>query len=62
MNCKFPINDSILKEELGILKVGHRARILNKLVEDGKKFLNKLNNNTIVANTQMEKNCECILI
>ena len=63
MNSKFPINDSILKEELGILKVGHRARIMNKLVEDGKKFWNKLNNNnTIVANTQMEKNCECILI
>ena len=62
MNCKFPINDYILKDELEILKVGHRARIMNKLVEDGKKFLNKLNNNTIVANTQMEKNCECILI
>ena len=62
MNCKFPINDSILKEELGILKVGHRARIMNKLVEDGKKFWNKLNNNnTIIANTQMEKNCECIV-
>ena len=63
MNCKFPINDYILKDDLGILKVGHRARIINKLVEDGKKFWNKLNNNnTIVANTQMEKNCECILI
>ena len=62
MNCKFPINDSIMKEELGILKVGHRARIMNKLVEDGKKFWNKLNNNnTIIANTQMEKNCECVL-
>ena len=62
MNCKFPINDSIMKEELGILKVGHRARIMNKFVEDGKKFWNKLNNNnTIIANTQMEKNCECVL-
>ena len=62
MNCKFPINDYILKDELGILKVGHRARIINKLVEDGKKFWNKLNNNnTIIANTQMEKNCECFL-
>ena len=62
MNCKFPINDYILKDELEILKVGHRARIINKLVEDGKKFWNKLNNNnTIIANTQMEKNCECFL-
>ncbi len=62
MNCKFPINDFILKDELGILKVGHRARIINKLVEEGKKFWNKLNNNnTIIANTQMEKNCECFL-
>ena len=62
MNCKFPINDYILKDELGILKVGHRARIINKLVEDGKKFWNKLkNNNTIIANTQKEKNCECFL-
>ena len=62
MNCKFPINDYILKDELGILKVGHRARIINKLVEDGKKFWNKLNNNnTIIANKKKKKNCECFL-
>ena len=42
MNCKNPIEDILIKDELGITKVGHRSRIINKLVEDGKKFLIKL--------------------
>ena len=62
MNSKFPINDSVIKDELGIVKVGHRARLINKLIEDGKKFWNKLNNPVIeVGNSNMDKNCECIL-
>ena len=62
MNSKFPINESVIKDELGIVKVGHRARLINKLIEDGKKFWNKLKNPVIeVGNSNMDKNCECIL-
>ena len=62
MNSKHPINDFIMKDELGIIKVGHRARIINKLVEDGKKFWNKLKDSvTIIGNKQLDKNCECII-
>ena len=62
MNSKHPINDFIMKDELGIIKVGHRARIINKLVEDGKKYWNKLKDSvTIIGNKQLDKNCECII-
>ena len=62
MNSKFPINDNIIKDELGILKVGHRARLINKLIDDGKKFGNKLKNSVLeVGNSNMDKNCECII-
>ena len=62
MNSKFPINDNIIKDELGIIKVGHRARLINKLIEDGKKFWDKLKNPVFeVGNSNMDKNCECIL-
>ena len=61
MNCKNQINDEIIRDELGIIKVGHRARIINKLVEDGRKFLNKLKRKeTIVGNGEMNNNCDCI--
>ena len=62
MNSKFPINDNIIKDELGILKVGHRARLINQLIDDGKKFFNKLKNSVLeVGNSNMDKNCECII-
>ena len=61
MNCKNQINDEIIRDELGIIKVGHRARIINKLVEDGRKFLNKLKRKeTIVGSGEMNNNCDCI--
>ena len=60
MNSKNPINDDIIKDELGIKKVGHRARIINKLVEDGKIFWNKMKEKTInIGSGQMDKNCDC---
>ena len=60
MNSKNPINEDIIKDELGIKKVGHRARIINKLVEDGRLFWNKLKDKTInIVSGQMDKNCDC---
>ncbi len=57
-----PINDSIMKEELGINKIGHRALIINKLVEDGNMFYNKLKSATlVVGNNETNKNCDCII-
>ena len=62
MGSQNPITDSILKDDLGINKIGHRARIINKLLEDGKKFNNKLKNSTLVfGNGETEKICECII-
>ena len=62
MESKNPITDSILKNELGINKIGHRARIINKLMEDGKKYINKLKTSMlIVGNGKTEKICDCII-
>ena len=48
--------------ELGIKKVGHRARIINKLVEDGKKFLIKMREKEVnIGNGQTDRNCDCII-
>ena len=58
MNCKNPIEDILIKDELGITKVGHRSRIINKLVEDGKKFLIKLREKTI-NNEKGQNNGNC---
>ena len=62
MNSKNPITDIIIKDELGIKKVGHRARIINKLVEDGKKFLIKMREKVVnIGNGQTDRNCDCII-
>ena len=60
MESKSPITDAILRDDLGITKIGHRARIINKLLEEGKKLNNKLKNSmVIVGNGKTEKICEC---
>ena len=60
MNSKNPINEDIIKDEIGIKKVGHRARVINKLVEDGRLFWNKLKDKTVnIISGQMDKNCDC---
>ena len=60
MESKSPITDAILRDDLGIKKIGHRARIINKLLEEGKKLNNKLKNSMlIVGNGETEKICEC---
>ena len=48
---KNPLTDEILKDEFGIDKLGHRARILNKLKEDSKHFFNQLRNSVVCLQT-----------
>ena len=43
MISKQPINNDILENEIGIKKLGHRERIMNKLIEEGKKLGSKFN-------------------
>ena len=62
MESKNPITDEILKNDLGINKIGHRARIINKLLEDGKKYNNKMKASMlIVGRSETEKICDCIV-
>ena len=58
-----PLTDDILKDEFGIEKLGHRARILNKLKEESKNFANKLRDSIMSYQTEENsKICsECIL-
>ena len=60
---KNPLNDNILKE-IGIDKLGHRARILNKLKEESKAYNNKLRSSVITLNSQENsKMCgDCLII
>ena len=34
MCSRYPFTDEILKEDVGIMKMGHRERVLGKLSED----------------------------
>ena len=62
METESPINQEILRDEIGIDIIGYRSRILNKLREDGKNLNNKLKATTLVVNQNInEKNCECFL-
>lgn len=45
MNCKNPITDDILKNDLGINKIGHLQRIMISLNEESKKYIKNLENN-----------------
>jgi ankyrin repeat protein len=60
---KNPLTDDILKDDFGIKKLGHRARILNKLKEESKHFSNKLRDSIMSFQTEdNNKICtECIL-
>ena len=60
MESKNPLNDEILKDEIGITKIGHRSRIINKLIEEGKSLNNKLKTTMlVVGNAMSEKICDC---
>ena len=56
-----PLNDEILKNDIGIDKLGYRARILNKIKEDITSYSNKLKNSVVTFNSiENQKICnEC---
>ena len=53
-----PLNDEILKNDIGIDKLGYRARILNKIKEDITSYSNKLKK-TVVTFNSIEKQKIC---
>ena len=62
MESKNPLTDEILKDEIGISKIGHRSRIINKLIEEGKSLNNKLKATMlVVGNAMSEKICDCTI-
>ena len=58
---KNPLNEDILKNEFYIEKLGHRTRILNKLKEEGKKYIKNLRESIVTFhNEEDSKICsEC---
>ena len=60
---KNPLNEDILKDELGFEKLGHRTRILNKLKEDSKIYVNKLRESVVTFHAEEKsKICsECVV-
>ena len=49
-----------MKDEVGITKIGHRSRIINKLLEEGKSNINKLKTSMLyLGNNLTEKICDC---
>jgi len=62
MGTENPLTAEILKDEIGIDKIGYRSRILNKLKEDSTILYNKLKNSSLVVNNIGDyKNCECLI-
>ena len=62
MISKNPLSEEILEDEIEINKIGHRSRIINKLIEDSKEFHKKLQWKGIFLTSGKEtKSCECIL-
>ena len=62
IESKNPLTDEILKDEIGITKMGHRSRIINKLLEEGKSLKNKLKTSMLVVNNVLtEKICDCFI-
>ena len=58
-----PLTSEILKDEIGIDKIGYRSRIINKLKDEAKYFLSQLKTKTLVINKGDENsnNCQCIM-
>ena len=62
MESQSPLTSEILKDEIGIDKIGHRPRIINKLKEDGRSYANKLKTSILLlGDTNNSKFCECII-
>ena len=72
MNCKNPITEDILKNDLGINKIGHLQRIMISLNEESKKYIKNLENNGTKKSNRYKhviydeqsylKSCEACLI
>ena len=58
-----PLTSEMLKEEIGIDKIGYRSRIINKLKDEAKFFLGQLKTKTLIINKSDENsnNCQCII-
>ena len=62
METENPLTTEILRDEIGIDKIGYRSRILNKLKEEARSLSNKLKTSILVVNNRGDdKNCECII-
>jgi hypothetical protein len=62
METENPLTTEILRDEIGIDKIGYRSRILNKLKEEGRNLNNKLKTSALIVNNGGDdKNCECLI-
>ena len=62
METENPLTTEILRDEIGIDKIGYRSRILNKLKEEGRNLNNKLKTSALIVNNKGDdKNCECFI-
>ena len=61
MISKNPIGNDILKNEIGIEKIGHRSRILSILKEESRNMENKLGNKEPINFSDETKNCDCFI-
>ena len=60
MESKNSLTDEILKEEIGIDKIGHRSRIINKLIDDAKNTYKKWKNSVLIMGADLtRKICDC---
>ena len=57
MQSKFPLTEKMFKNVIGIEKVGHRARLINKLKEDSKNYVNKLKSKMLIIDNDKKNNC-----
>ena len=58
-----PLTNEILKEEIGIDKIGYRTRIINKLKDEARNLMKKINSNMLDVNTgeENQNNCQCFI-
>ncbi len=49
MESQNPLTIEILKDKVGIDKIGYRSKILNKLKEDARSFNNKLKTSVLLV-------------
>ena len=62
METANPLTNEILKDEIGIEKIGYRSRIINKLKDEGRSLKHKLQASALIVNQgENDKNCECVM-